>query len=599
MRPFVLAGVLALGLLGRGAFRADEPKKEKPALVPPANTKTPETVDDLRTLERQVQGVVARVQPAIVAVLIGPAQGSGVLIKGGYVLTAGHVSGQPGRPVTLRLPDGKKLKGKTLGHNRDIDSGLIQVAEKGEWPTVEMGKASALKKGQWVVSIGHPGGFRPNRTPVVRLGRVLEVNPSVILTDCTLVGGDSGGPLFDLDGKVIGIHSRIGPSIAQNFHVPVDTYQATWDRLVKGEIWGGMAGVELVQSPGGKVVLEKKDRLTAADPKDTDRKSSHQKVYTFKMDPASIYTLDMTSKEMDSFLRLEDSAGKQLASDDDSGGNLDARIVFRPNKEDTYRIIVTTFQPNQTGAFTLKVRQLSLNDLLVQGNVKVFPALKMPRFVVPDLLKQLNANLGGVFVAGTVFDASGKPAANRDIQFQWDGGKTTLKTNDQGLVRLRLSPKSSRDLVLQVPAEHKALLELTDAAGKLRLFRYSDGPGRGRVPPPKDTVVVQEIEGKITNDEPFYLGRAGGKCRYKLHTFKVMPGTRYIFDLESTDFDAFLRIENSAGKQLAEDDDSAGDFNSRVVLNANKEDTLRIIVTTCDPGQRGDYRLTIRKAEKK
>src|ERR1700758_5044418 len=102
-----------------------------------------------------------------------------------------------------------------------------------------MGKSTSLTKGQWVVSIGHPGGFRPNRTPVVRLGRVLEANANLIVTDCTLVGGDSGGPLFDLDGKVIGIHSRISSGLAFNFHVPVDTYRTTWDRLVKGDVWGG------------------------------------------------------------------------------------------------------------------------------------------------------------------------------------------------------------------------------------------------------------------------------------------------------------------------------------------------------------------------
>src|SRR5262249_4720599 len=75
-------------------------------------------------------------------------------------------------------------------------------------------------------------------TPVVRVGRVLTATGSLIRTDCTLVGGDSGGPLFDMDGKVIGIHSRIGGRITENIHVPVDTYRETWDRLVKSETWG-------------------------------------------------------------------------------------------------------------------------------------------------------------------------------------------------------------------------------------------------------------------------------------------------------------------------------------------------------------------------
>jgi hypothetical protein len=548
---------------------------------------------------------VAKVQPAVVGVSIGPAQGSGVIVKGGRVLTAGHVSGQPGRTVTLHLADGRKLKGKTLGRNADIDSGLIEITDKGDWPGVEMGKSADLKKGQWVVAIGHPGGYRANRTPVVRLGRVLEVNAGAIVTDCPLVGGDSGGPLFDLDGKIIGIHSRIGGPIMANLHVPVGTYVDTWDRLARGETWGGMAGLSLVQSPGGNVVFEKKDRLTAEDPRDEVQKSCQRKVYTLRMSPASIYTIDLASKKMDSFLRLEDSTGKQLASDHDGAGHLDARIVFRPDKEDTYRIIATTFKPDQTGPFTLTVRQLDAKDVMVRGEVKVFAALKIPRFAAPLLLRQLASVQGPLSVRGTVFDAAGKPVADKEIQFQWDGDKTTLKTNDQGVVLYKLSlgrgrgkgkPRDlTKDLVLRVPEGDEALVELTGANGKFRLFKFSPD-GKGKAPTPPGMIVLQ-AEGKITADDP--MDKVRTRCRHKVHTFKVAAGATYTIDLESTDFDAFLRIENSAGKQLAKDDDSGGDFNARVELHPKEDDTLRIIVTTCDPGQLGAYRLTIRQAEKK
>jgi serine protease Do len=105
-----------------------------------------------------------------------------------------------------------------------------------------MGKVTDLKNGQWCVAIGHPGGFRKGRTPVVRLGRVLFHNENMLRTDCTIQGGDSGGPLFDLDGKVIGIHSRIGGPVTANIHVPVDTYRDTWDRLAASEVWGSGIG---------------------------------------------------------------------------------------------------------------------------------------------------------------------------------------------------------------------------------------------------------------------------------------------------------------------------------------------------------------------
>jgi len=203
----------------------------------------PENLEDLKAIQQQVQRALAKAVSCTVGVRVGAAQGSGVIIsEDGYILTAGHVSGQPGRNVTVTLPNGRTVKGKTLGSNHEIDSGLIRITEEGKWPSAEMGDSAALRKGQWCLALGHPGGFKPGRTPVVRLGRILDSKSTLIRTDCTLVGGDSGGPLFDLDGKVIGIHSRIGSPITFNIHVPVDTYRETWARLTKSDIWGGSWG---------------------------------------------------------------------------------------------------------------------------------------------------------------------------------------------------------------------------------------------------------------------------------------------------------------------------------------------------------------------
>jgi len=246
--------VALMGLLFTPIFVFSQEKEPEKTTIPkPANLQKknlpeptgkdiefPSNVKDLEFLQKRVQDCLKKVDKAVVGIQIGSSAGSGVIISAdGYVLTAGHVSGDPNRQASIIMPDGKRLRAKTLGWNKDIDSGLIKIEEKGDFPHVDVGESKLLKKGQWVVSIGHPGGFQPGRAPVVRVGRILERNASVIRTDCTLVGGDSGGPLFDLEGRVIGIHSRIGPLLNLNYHVPVDTYRDTWDRLVSAEIWGG------------------------------------------------------------------------------------------------------------------------------------------------------------------------------------------------------------------------------------------------------------------------------------------------------------------------------------------------------------------------
>jgi serine protease Do len=249
-RSTLVAG-LALAFLvvtsqAAAPFPRPDKKKGQPAItksikVPAVFDKTaPESVEDLQAIQDHIKKVIKLVTPAVVGIQIGGSSGSGVIIDAeGHVLTAGHVSGKPGQNCRIILPNGKVLKGKSLGQNVRIDSGLLKITDdKADFPYVGKGDSGTLKTSQWVISIGHPGGFKPTRTPVVRLGRISFRSQSIIRTDCTLVGGDSGGPLFDMQGRVIGIHSRIGFSIADNVHVPINTYTETWTRLVKGESWG-------------------------------------------------------------------------------------------------------------------------------------------------------------------------------------------------------------------------------------------------------------------------------------------------------------------------------------------------------------------------
>ncbi len=192
----------------------------------------PSSLADLRDIQARVAALVPMISPAVVAVETGSFSGSGVVIsEDGLVLTAGHVGYKAGRKVTFTFPDGKTARGKTIGVDDDADTGLMRITDPGKWPHAKVGDLEHARLGDWTLALGNPGGFDPKRALVVRLGRIIRLMPGVVQTDCTIYPGDSGGPLFDMYGRVIGIHTAIANSTAENFHVAITAFYDTWKEL--------------------------------------------------------------------------------------------------------------------------------------------------------------------------------------------------------------------------------------------------------------------------------------------------------------------------------------------------------------------------------
>ena len=200
-------------------------------------------VDRLRRIQSLTQKVVPQVMPACVAVNDGTGFGSGVIVSSdGLVLTAGHVM-VGNSDYELILPNGKKVIARALGKNLSIDAGMLQIISPGPFPFVEI-EDSLPSKGDWVISLGHSGGYELGRSPPVRTGRLLEVEAHEMVSDAVLIGGDSGGPLFNLSGKLIGIHSSIGDTIAHNQHVTIPAFRSSWKRMKSGESWGTLPSLD-------------------------------------------------------------------------------------------------------------------------------------------------------------------------------------------------------------------------------------------------------------------------------------------------------------------------------------------------------------------
>lgn len=228
-RSFVMAMIVLSGLLGQASAK----------VLPFNQQKVPKTTEDLLAIQNALVENLERVRKATVSISLGQGFGSGVIVSpDGLVLTAAHVTAAVDKELTVILNDGTKLKAVSMGLVSDTDAAMMRITEPSQYPYVEINKDNDYKLGHWIFALGHSGGFDKARGPVVRLGRILKDSESTLHTDCKVIGGDSGGPLFDLNGRLIGIHSRVSRTMEQNMHVPMREYLKHWKAMQENKFLG-------------------------------------------------------------------------------------------------------------------------------------------------------------------------------------------------------------------------------------------------------------------------------------------------------------------------------------------------------------------------
>lgn len=160
------------------------------------------------------------------------AQFSAVVVSPqGDLLTAAHTS-TPGKTYKVMFPDGKEAIALALGKIEMADDptipdvAMMKIITPGTWPYAEMGYSASLKLRQPCISIAYPESLNQH-LPGIRFGIITSLGNErgFLQSTCAMEPGDSGGPLFDEQGRVIGIHSAISISESENYEIPVDLYR--------------------------------------------------------------------------------------------------------------------------------------------------------------------------------------------------------------------------------------------------------------------------------------------------------------------------------------------------------------------------------------
>jgi serine protease Do len=188
--------------------------------------------------------------------------GSGFIISAdGYVVTNNHVVTADGRgqveEITVTTPDGTEYPAELVGTDAASDLAVLKISRREAFPYVNFGDSAEARVGDWVIAIGNPFGLGGTVTAgivsaVVRSTGMGGAYDRYIQTDASINRGNSGGPLFDMEGNVIGINNAIfsptGGSVGIGFAIPAEIAEPIVKKLIAGEeIQRGYLGVRIQQ----------------------------------------------------------------------------------------------------------------------------------------------------------------------------------------------------------------------------------------------------------------------------------------------------------------------------------------------------------------
>jgi len=354
-------------------------------------------------------------------------------------------------------------------------------------------------------------------------------------------------------------------------------------------------------------------KLSADDPKDKKLTDSPAKIHKVKLTEGKTYDIRLSSMDFDTYLRIEDDGGKELAANDDSDGTLNSRLAFTPKKTGTYSVIATSFDTGngqylltineKGGAGKVAGKKLDLDkkggatvtDKLAESDPAIPAEVvnKGPLFGNKCKLYTLNLKANNTYVINLDsddFDAvllvtnsaqkvlafnddANPPSLNAEISFRApeDGTYTVIATS---------LDKKLGDFTLKVAAKGEAKAAKIDAK---KLQFNKDG---GAVVTDKLADGDPGIPEAIV-DKGFLKGN---KC--KLFALELKANNTYVINLDSDDFDAVLILADATNKVVALNDDANGTLNSEITFRAPEGGTYTLVATSLDK-KLGDFTLKV------
>jgi S1-C subfamily serine protease len=310
--------------------------------------------------------IYEQASPAVVTVDTEKTNGSGTIISpDGMVLTNAHVVSDD-KTVTIIMADGKKVPADVIGFGEEgLDLAVVKMRGQSNLPTIPLAAPGSVKVGQRAYAIGNPFGQFQGTFTVGIVSRI-DKDRHLIQTDAAINPGNSGGPLLNSSGELIGVNTSIftrgqgGGNIGIGFAISVDQVQTFLVEVRQGRaprvsqrrggIFGSQQPKKIVLN--GPIINGKLTEKSSILPVD----NSFFDLYAFEGKAGQQITIDMKSADIDSYLILLGPGQREIAQDDDGGGNKDAQIVVTLPTDGTYTLLANSYEARQSGSYTLQLK---------------------------------------------------------------------------------------------------------------------------------------------------------------------------------------------------------------------------------------------------
>jgi Trypsin-like peptidase domain/Bacterial pre-peptidase C-terminal domain len=346
------------------------PKTIEPLALPPATAQDIDEDTNIRVYEEA--------SPAVVAIETDSTTGSGSIITpDGLVLTNAHVLAEAGSTVKVTLADGREVTADVIAFDAGgLDLAAVQIRGEQNLPTIPVATPNSVRVGQRAFAIGSPFGFRNTFTTGI-VSRI-DSERGVIQTDAAINPGNSGGPLLNSQGELIGVNTAIfspgsnAGNIGIGFAIGVEEVQPFLTAVREGtaprtaQRSSGLGRFQAPQplaldAPPVSAQLEEGDNIFPMD-------NSLFDAYTFEGKAGQQVAIEMSSGDIDPYLILLSPNGAEVAQDDDSGGDKNARIVVQLPESGTYTLIANSYAGGESGAYSVAVKTTARDEILPLPN---------------------------------------------------------------------------------------------------------------------------------------------------------------------------------------------------------------------------------------